>query len=182
MTCGGGRGWGGRRKMTRGDGDGQGCRRRDRASEGGPRGGSTGGWRRLPKRLGGGYCRLHMPLRLALGVRGTVAGHRLGALEGGGGASPLFQCTPGDVMKGKHVQKNFGAVGIVAPTPLSLKTWGGGGGGGGAGGVSHTRTGPPPPPSCLVQRLKSQVNHGQVQEGDDKSRQRPGRRRAQPPI
>ena len=30
-----------------------------------------------------------MPLRLALGVRGTVAGHRLGALEsGGGGASP----------------------------------------------------------------------------------------------
>ena len=37
-----------------------------------------------------------MPLRLALGVRGTVAGHRLGALEGGGGGgtpSP-FQCIP----------------------------------------------------------------------------------------
>ena len=32
-----------------------------------------------------GYGRLQMPLRLALGVRGTVAGHRLGALEGGGG-------------------------------------------------------------------------------------------------
>ena len=33
--------------------------------------------------VGGGYCRLQMPLRLALGVRGTVAGHRLGALKGG---------------------------------------------------------------------------------------------------
>ena len=31
-----------------------------------------------------------MPLRLALGVRGTVAGRRLGALEGGGGISPSF--------------------------------------------------------------------------------------------
>ena len=29
-----------------------------------------------------------MPLRLALGVRGTVAGHRLGALEGGGYLPP----------------------------------------------------------------------------------------------
>ena len=35
--------------------------------------------------VGGGYCRLQMPLRLTLGVRGTVAGHRLGALERGGG-------------------------------------------------------------------------------------------------
>ena len=34
--------------------------------------------------VGGGYCRLSMSLRLALGVRETVAGHRLGALEGGG--------------------------------------------------------------------------------------------------
>ena len=33
--------------------------------------------------MGGGYCRLQMPLKLALGVRGTVAGHRLGALAGG---------------------------------------------------------------------------------------------------
>ena len=31
--------------------------------------------------VGGGYCRLQMPLRLALGVRGTVAGHGLVALE-----------------------------------------------------------------------------------------------------
>ena len=36
----------------------------------------------VAKAVGGGYCRLQMPLRLALGVRGTVAGHRLGALEG----------------------------------------------------------------------------------------------------
>ena len=35
--------------------------------------------------VGGGYCRLHMPLRRALGVRGTVAGRRLGALERAGG-------------------------------------------------------------------------------------------------
>ena len=37
------------------------------------------------KAVGGGYCPLQMPLKPALGVRGTVAGHRLGALEGGGG-------------------------------------------------------------------------------------------------
>ena len=48
--------------------------------------------KRLDRRLeevaeavGGGYCRLQMPLRLALGIRETVAGKRLGALEGGGG-------------------------------------------------------------------------------------------------
>ena len=34
-----------------------------------------------------------MPLRLALGVGGTVAGRRLGAQEGGGGPRPL-QCIP----------------------------------------------------------------------------------------
>ena len=44
----------------------------------------------VAKAVGGGYCRLQMPLKPALGVRGTVAGHRLGALEGGrGGALPL---------------------------------------------------------------------------------------------
>ena len=52
------------------------------------------------KAVGGGYCRLQMPLRLALAVRRTVAGHRLGALEGGGGDvtqggyPPPFQCIP----------------------------------------------------------------------------------------
>ena len=35
--------------------------------------------------VGGGYCRLQMPLSLALGVRETAAGHRLGALERVGG-------------------------------------------------------------------------------------------------
>ena len=39
----------------------------------------------VAKAVGGGYCRLQMPLSLALGVREMVAGHRLGALEGGGG-------------------------------------------------------------------------------------------------
>ena len=39
----------------------------------------------VAKAVGGGYCRLKMPLKLAVGVRGTVARHRLGALEGGGG-------------------------------------------------------------------------------------------------
>ena len=34
--------------------------------------------------VGGGYCRLQMPLKLAPAVRETVAGHRLGALDGGG--------------------------------------------------------------------------------------------------
>ena len=48
-------------------------------------GGCQRGW--------GGYCRLPVPLKLALSVRGTVAGHRLGAL-GGGGRLPLFQCIP----------------------------------------------------------------------------------------
>ena len=45
--------------------------------------------------VGGGYCRLQMPLKLALGVRETVAGHRLGALEGEGGGGvppPLPPC------------------------------------------------------------------------------------------
>ena len=60
------------------------CIRREGTSEAG-----RTGW--LPKRLvadtksvGGSYCQLQM---LALGVRETVAGYRLGALKGGG-ASP----------------------------------------------------------------------------------------------
>ena len=43
----------------------------------------------VAKAVEGGYCRLQMPLKPALGVRETVAGHRLGALKGGGGPSPL---------------------------------------------------------------------------------------------
>ena len=49
----------------------------------------------VAKAVGGGYCRLQMPLKLALAVRETVAGHRLGALEGGGGYLPPFQCIAG---------------------------------------------------------------------------------------
>ena len=47
----------------------------------------------VAKAVGGGYCRLQLPLKLALAVRGTVAGHRLGALEGG--YPPPFKCIPG---------------------------------------------------------------------------------------
>ena len=42
----------------------------------------------VAKAVGGGYCRLQMPLKPALAVRGTVAEHRLGALEGGGTSTP----------------------------------------------------------------------------------------------
>ena len=51
----------------------------------------------VSKAVGGGYCWLQMPLRLALAVRETVARHRLGALErpGGGGYLPPFQRIPG---------------------------------------------------------------------------------------
>ena len=49
----------------------------------------------VTKAVGGGHCWLQMPWRPALGVRETAAGHRLGALEGGGGLPP-FQCIPAD--------------------------------------------------------------------------------------
>ena len=71
---------------------------RDALEGEGPQRGSE---RRLGMRLeevaeavGGGYCRLQMPSRPALGVRGTVPGHRLGALEGGGEYPHPFQCIP----------------------------------------------------------------------------------------
>ena len=50
----------------------------------------------VAKAVGGSYCWLQMPLKLALGVRETVAGHRLGALEGGGVPCPLptHPCPP----------------------------------------------------------------------------------------
>ena len=48
----------------------------------------------VAKAVGGGYCRLQMHLSLTLAARATVAGHRLGAWEGGGGGLPPFQCIP----------------------------------------------------------------------------------------
>ena len=68
----------------------------------------------VAKAVGGGYCRLPMPMKLALAARETVTGHRLGGLEGGGGYLPPFQCIP-------------------APPPRpGLVGWGPTGGGGGA--------------------------------------------------
>ena len=50
----------------------------------------------VAKAVWGSYCQLPMPLKLALAVRETAAGHRLGALEEWGGCtSPPFQCIPG---------------------------------------------------------------------------------------
>ena len=46
----------------------------------------------VAKAVGGGYCRLQMPLDRALAVRETVAGHRLGGPEAGGGGTSL--CVP----------------------------------------------------------------------------------------
>ena len=43
----------------------------------------------VAKAVGGSCCWVQMPLTLALAVRGTPAGQRLGALERGGGATPL---------------------------------------------------------------------------------------------
>ena len=48
----------------------------------------------VAKAVGGGYCRLRMPLRLAVAVRRTVAGHRLGSLEGSRGSPPPLPMQP----------------------------------------------------------------------------------------
>ena len=88
-----------------------------------PKGG--GGQKRLDRRLqevAGGYYRLQMPLRLALTVRGTVAGRRLGALEGGGGNPPLpmHPClTPNPKAVGGGCQSGWGRLLSVA-MPLKL--------------------------------------------------------------
>ena len=64
-----------------------GCIRREGASESIPEAvrQAVGQAEEVAEAVGGGYCRLQMPLKLALAVRETVAGRRLGALEGGGG-------------------------------------------------------------------------------------------------
>ena len=124
------------------------------------------------KAVGGGYCRLQMPLRRALGVRGTVAGHRLGALEG----LPPFQIIPGHTpLPGLHNPPPHGGgggqpLGFWTPTPpapqptVSRRPLGGIGGGGewhrrtrardplphpggGGGGGCKPVSQPPSPPS-----------------------------------
>ena len=84
--------------------------------------------RRLGRRLeevaeavGGGYCRLQVPLWLALGVRETVAGHRLGALEGEGVSLPLpiHPCTHCYVCAHWFWRRVPGH----APTPPSPPPW-----------------------------------------------------------
>ena len=67
---------------------------------GGPRSGSLGGWRRLPKRLGA------VTVELALGVRETVAGHRPGALERGGGGGAMHPTGGGGDTPGTHWWEN----------------------------------------------------------------------------
>ena len=66
------------------------------------------------KAAGGGYCRFQMRLKLALGVRETVAGRP------GGGYLPPFQCmhTWGHASEGpaRSCARPV-TVGVVAPTP-----------------------------------------------------------------
>ena len=61
-----------------------------------------------------------MPVKLALAVRETVAGHGLGLLEGGGGPLPPFQCIPahgdrdrsqGSGAQGERLSMRIGATG-----------------------------------------------------------------------
>ena len=69
----------------------------------------------VAKAVGGGYCRIQMPLKLALAIRETVAGHRLGALDEGGGGGlppPPFQCIPG----GGNTDR------IALPAPMGVWT------------------------------------------------------------
>ena len=72
----------------------------------------------VAKAVGGGYCRLQIPSKPAPGIRGTVAGLRRGALEGGAGVPPLppFQRIPAppalypnrgqDLVQGAQVRKH----------------------------------------------------------------------------
>ena len=74
-------------------------------------------WRleEVAKAVGGGYCQLQMPLKLALAIRETVDGRRLGALEGEGGGG--FQCIPGvhvaTIKKRFSPATTLGVVGFV---------------------------------------------------------------------
>ena len=83
--------------------------------------------RRLDRRLeevaeavAGGYCWLQMSSRMALGVRGTVAGHRLGALEGGGTSPP----SDASLLVGGLRCARGGGAGIDASSPAVVQAHG----------------------------------------------------------
>ena len=75
--------------------------------------------------VGSSYCRLQMPLKLALGVRQTLAGHTLGALERGGSPPLPFQCIPAQPrpMVNNEEQPILGARGAHT-TFLASVDWG----------------------------------------------------------
>ena len=56
----------------------------------------------------------------------------------------------------RHAKTKIGAVGTMAPAPLSLKPRGGGGG----WGMSHTRTSPPPPVGVILEGSCHMKNTG----------------------
>ena len=76
----------------------------------------------VPKAVGGGCCGLQMPLSLAFAVRETVAGHRLGALEGGGGVAPpsntYLPPPPQEQVTGVSHYSRLQQTAPLAPTPV----------------------------------------------------------------
>ena len=69
----------------------------------------------VAKAVGGGYCRLEMPLKLALAVSWTVAGHRPGALKVG--TSPPSDASPPPLCGYAHppIHTSATALGGVCP-------------------------------------------------------------------
>ena len=59
----------------------------------------------VAKAVGGGYYRLQTPLKLTFGLRQTVAGHRLGALERGGHTSAPSNTSLTNGVAGRTVQQ-----------------------------------------------------------------------------
>ena len=117
-----------------------------------PRPGLQGPQTRLGRRLeevakavGRGYCRLKMPLSLALAVRGTVAGQSLGALEGAGRATPppLFNASLAPPPGHKHTLRGATSCetrGIRTSPPSGLLQC--------TYTVTARRCGPTPPAPC----------------------------------
>ena len=77
LRLGPGTSWPGLCARSRGALEGKGSQRR-------PQNGSGRRSEEVAEAVGGGYCRLQLPLKVALAVRETVPRHRPGALEGGG--------------------------------------------------------------------------------------------------